>query len=282
MTRGEPLKRKRGRPRGSGVGGGAGTVQALDRGLVVLETLARQPGATLSDLAEAVGLPPSTAHRILATLQNHGFTAFDPERQEWGIGIGAYRVGSAFLARANLVEAARDILRSLMESCGETANLGIPGDGHIVFIAQVESRNPVRASFPAGARSRMHASGIGKALLASWSAQRLTRFLRQHPLIGFTPQTLDSPEALAADLERIRRRGWSIDNQERYLGMRCIAAPIFDAAGVPIAGLSVSGPAARFTDAMIAATGPGVRASADAVTERLGGHPPDIAGTPCR
>ena len=274
MNEGEPLKRKRGRPRGSAPGGGAGTVQALDRGLVVLETLARQPGATLSDLAEAVGLPPSTAHRILATLQNHGFTAFDSERQEWGIGIGAYRVGSAFLARASLVEASRDILRSLMESCGETANLGIPGDGHIVFISQVESRNPVRASFPAGARSRMHASGIGKAMLASWDEKALARFLRRHELVGFTSQTLTSEAALVADLARIRRRGWSIDNQERYLGMRCIAAPIFDASGVSIAGLSVSGPAARFTDAMIAATGPEVRASADAVTERLGGRVP--------
>lgn len=272
MTDEEPRKRKRGRPRGSGAGGGAGTVQALDRGLVVLETLARQPGATLSDLAEAVGLPPSTAHRILATLQGHGFTAFDPERQEWGIGIGAYRVGSAFLARASLVEAARDILRSLMESSGETANLGIPGDGHIVFIAQVESRNPVRASFPAGARSRMHASGIGKALLASWDDKALARFLRQHPLARFTDQTLTDAGRLGADLARIRERGWSIDNQERYLGMRCIAAPIFDAGGAPVAGLSVSGPAARFTDEMIAATGPAVRASADAVTERLGGQ----------
>jgi len=259
-------KRKRGRPRSAMANAGPSPVQALDRGLTILQALAGQQGAALSDLARQVAMPPSTAHRFLATLQTHGFVDFDAHTQLWSIGIGAFRVGNTYLRRTNLVEAAQAPMRRLMEVTGETANLGIADQGFIVFISQTETQNPIRAMFRAGARSQMHASGIGKAMLAHMPRAEVEALIKANGLPAFTPQTFSQPEALFADLEAIAARGWAYDNEERYMGMRCIASAVFDGQGAPVAGLSVSGPSARFTDEKIAETGRIVKEAAAQLT----------------
>lgn len=264
-------KPKRGRPRGSAASGGPSPVQALDRGLTILQALAKQQGATLSDLARQVSMPPSTAHRFLATLQSHGFVDFDAHAQEWSIGIGAFRVGNTYLRRTNLVEAAQAPMRRLMEATGETANLGISDQGFIVFISQIETQNPIRAMFSAGARSQMHASGIGKAMLAHMPRAAVEKMFFANGLPEFTPQTLTDPSALFSDLETIAGRGWAFDNEERYIGMRCIASAVFDGQGMPVAGVSISGPVARITDELIAKAGPLVQATAAEITTVTGG-----------
>lgn len=267
-------KRKRGRPRNTTPNVAGGTVQALDRGLVILEVLARLHSATLSDLAQQVDMPPSTVHRILATLQSHGFADFDTGLQEWAIGIGAFRVGSTYLARSNLIEAAQTTMRALMEETGETSNLGIADDGYIVFISQVETHNPIRAFFRSGTRSQMHASGIGKAMLAHMPDREVASLVSKYGQPEFTHQTLTTPKALFDDLREIKARSWAFDDEERYIGMRCIAAPIFNAQGATIAGLSVSGPTARFTSDTMQQTGLLVRKAADKVTLMIGGQQP--------
>ncbi len=264
-------KRKRGRPRSAMANAGPSPVQALDRGLTILQALAGQQGAALSDLARQVSMPPSTAHRFLATLQGHGFVDFDPHTQEWSIGIGAFRVGNTYLRRANLVEAAQAPMRRLMELTGETANLGIADQGFIVFISQIETQHPIRAMFSAGTRSQMHASGIGKAMLAHMPREVVEKLIASNGLPRFTPKTLTTPEALFADLEAVAARGWAFDNEERYLGMRCIASAVFDGQGTPLAGVSISGPVARFTEELIAEAGPLVKQAAAEITTLTGG-----------
>lgn len=268
-----PQKRPRGRPKSLFREGPATTVQALDRGLSVLRDLARTGSATLSDLALRVGMPPSTAHRILATLQNHGFVAFDEASQEWSVGIESFRVGSAYLNRTNIVDAARPVMRRLMEEAGETANLAIADDGDVVYVGQIETQNPVRAFFHPGTRGHMHASGIGKALLAHLPRGEVEKILQKKGLPEFTGNTLTGPDALFAELRRIRERGWSLDDEERYPGMRCIAAAIHNAYGEAVAGISVSGPAVRFPDAAVQEIGPKVKRAAEAVTAIIGGGP---------
>lgn len=276
----DPIEKpKRGRPRNLMPKADPGPVQALDRGVTILLALAGQQGVALSELARQVEMPPSTAHRILATLQTHRFVDFDPQTQHWFIGIGAFRVGNAYLQRTNLAEAAQAVMRRLTEQTGETANLGIADQGFIVFISQVETQNPIRAMFRAGARSQMHASGIGKAMLAHMPRKTVEAQIAALGQPEFTPFTLTKPAPLYAELDRIAATGWAVDNEERYLGMRCIAASVFNALGDPVAGLSVSGPSARFSDAMIARTGPLVRAAADELTALTGGLRPERQDT---
>lgn len=267
-------KRKRGRPKSVSPDADAATVQALDRGLSILRALAKEGRATLSELAMRVGMPPSSAHRLLGTLQKHGVIEFREATQEWMVGVEAFRIGSAFAHRTNLVDAGREVMRRLVEETGETANLAIADDGDVVFLSQVETQNPVRAFFRPGTRSHMHASGIGKALLAQFSRSEIELILQAKGLPEFTPKTLTSTDALFADLEMTRRRGWSLDDEERYAGMRCVAAPVYNANAIAIAGISVSGPAVRFPQDLVAEIGPKVRRAAAEVTELIGGEAP--------
>ncbi len=266
--------RSRGRPRTVSPDAQGSTVQALDRGLLLLGVLAKQAKATLTELAMRIGMPPSTAHRLLTTLQKRGFVDFDEATQDWMIGVEAFRIGSAFIHRTNLVEAGREVMRQLMEETGETANLAIADDGNVVFVSQVETPNPIRAFFSAGNRGPMHASGIGKALLAEMPQDKVEQVLQKNGLPEYTSKTLTSPDALFADLETTRKRGWSFDNEERHSGMRCIAAAIHNAHGEAIAGISVSGPTVRFPDHVIAEFAPKVRRAAAEVSRLIGGTVP--------
>lgn len=272
-------KRSRGRPRTLSADSQTATVQALDRGLMLLGALAREGAVTLTELALRIGMPPSSAHRLLVTMQKHGIVEFDEAAQTWAIGVEAFRIGSAFVNRTNLVEAGREVLRRLMEETGETANLAIADDGFVVFLSQVESHNPIRAFFLPGERGHLHASGIGKALLAELPRRDVEQTLQKMGLPKFTPKTITSPDPLFADLETTRERGWSFDDEERHSGMRCVAAAIFNSYGEAIAGISVSGPTVRFPDDAVGEIGPKVRRAAAEITRLIGGMAPDRTGS---
>ncbi len=267
-------KRTRGRPRAFNPDPEAGVVQWLDRALAILKVLASGEGMSLTELAEASGQAPATVYRALQTFAGHGMAEQDPATQLWAVGPEAFRIGAAFLTRTSLVEQSRPVLRELMAEADETANLGIADGAEVVFLSQVETQQPIRAFFRLGARGPIHASGIGKALLAFGPEARLARLLRAGPLGAFTPRTLVEPAALRADLAAARERGWAIDDEERTEGMRCIAAPIFNEHREAVAGVSVSGPTLRVTPARADALGEAVRRAADRITAAVGGDAP--------
>lgn len=266
-------KRRRGRPKAFNANPEETTIQALDRAVAILKVLAGAEGMSLTELAAASGQAPATVYRVLATFQAHGVVEADPATQLWFVGQEAFRIGSAFLGRTNLVEQARGVMHALMAETGETANLAIADGGQVVFLSQVETHEPIRAFFRPGTRGPIHASGIGKALLAYRPAEAVERIVREQGLAGFTDRTITDPAALAAELAAIRARGWAMDDEERTLGMRCVAAPIFNEFREAVAGLSVSGPTVRVTPDRGAAFGARIRAAADEVTRAVGGTP---------
>jgi len=272
-----PKRRGRGRPKSAFTDTSASTIQALDRGLAMLSALAHDGEGTLSDLSMRLGMPASTAHRVLATLQKHGFVDMEDDSQTWRVGLEAFRVGSAFMQRTNLLEVGRTTMRGLMEDTGETANMGILDTDHVVFIGQVETHNPIRAFHRPGSRGPMHASGIGKALLAAMPQTEVEKLLRRTGLQSYSPKTLTAPEVLMRDLGQTRARGWSFDDQERFEGMSCVAAVIYDGFASPVAGISVSGPSARFAPDALPALGAAVTEAAAEVTRRIGGQMPRAA-----
>lgn len=267
-------ERKRGRPgRKAADNAAPSSVQVLDRSVMLLQLVAASDGAVLTDLADQSGMAPSTAHRLLTALSGHGLVAHDGETGAWTIGVKAFEIGNAFLRFRKLGTIARPFLHDLMAATGETANVGIVEDGEIIFLAQAESHAPMRAFFRPGRRSPIHASGIGKAVLSTWTPEQVGALAASHPLTRFTERTRDELDRLRSDLAGIRARGYSIDDEEHTLGMRCIAAPIFNEYGEAIAGISVSGPSVRLPDARLAEIGPVVRDAADALTRALGGKP---------
>ena len=265
-------RRARGRPRAFEDKSDQNTIKSLDRSLEVLGELARMEAATLSELARALDEAPATVYRVLVTMQAHRMVEFDEAQQVWHIGAGAFLIGSTFLRRTGLIDRARPVLRQLMEATGETANLGVERDGDVLFVSQVETHAAIRAFFPPGTRSPLHASGIGKVLLAQAAPDQLDRALGRS-LQGYTPRTIIDPDALLRALDEVRARGYAVDDEERTEGMRCVAAGIRNAYGETIAGLSVSGPVSRVRpDQVPALAARGVEA-AEAVSLALGARP---------
>ncbi|MGR3759524.1 HTH-type transcriptional regulator BhcR [Roseobacteraceae bacterium NS-SX3] len=262
--------RRKGRPKSFDSKPQQTTVQALDRALDALDALADANGLTLTELADTLNQSPATMYRALSTLEARQMVEMDVQTQAWHIGAAAFRLGSAFLRRSSVIERARPVMRELMEATGETSNLGIERDGMVMFVSQVETQESIRAFFPPGTLSPMHASGIGKALLSCYSSDRLQRFLRGRILERFTPRTIGNADALREDLSLIRTRGWSYDDEEKAPGMRCVAAPVIGMHGEAVAGISVSGPSHRLPEARISEIGALVQGAATRLSEGLG------------
>lgn len=239
--------------------------------MAVFEFLSEGQGKALSTLATDLGQSPATIYRILVTLEGRGLVEFDQADQVWHVGPRAFVIGARFLKRTSLVERARPIMRQLMEQTGETANLGIEQKGQVLFVSQVETHATIRAFFAPGTLSRMHASGIGKALMAQMDTVRLGNLLNEAPMERYTEYTLTDRDALMADLTETRTRGYAIDGEERNIGMRCIAAPVFDIHGEATAGISVSGPTSRVGPDHIADFSTAVVTAAQALSEAIGG-----------
>jgi len=264
-------RKARGRPRDWDDKTAQNTIKSLDRAMVVFEFLSEAQGKSLSTLASDLKESPATVYRILVTLEGRGLVEFDQSDQVWHVGPRAFVIGSRFLKRTSLVERARPIMRHLMDATGETANLGIEQNGHVLFVSQVETHASIRAFFPPGTLSRLHASGIGKALLAHMDAARIDTHLSVAPLEQFTEFTLTDRDTLMDDLAITRVRGYAIDGEERNIGMRCIAAPVFDVHGEAVAGISVSGPTSRVGTEQVAKFSTEVVAAAQELSAAIGG-----------
>lgn len=268
------LRRARGRPRDWDDKTAQNTIKSLDRAMEVFEFLSEAQGKSLTTISNEMNQSPATVYRILVTLESRGLVEFDPLEQVWHIGSKAFVIGARFLRRTSLVDRARPILRKLMEQTGETANLGVEKEGSVLFLSQVETHSNIRAFFPPGTLSPMHASGIGKALLADMEPNRLSRLLKDHMLTWFTDFTIVDEAALLQNLERIRAQGYSIDGEEKNLGMRCIAAPVYDVNGEAVAGISVSGPTSRVGLDDIDRLSAFVMEAAHNLSQAIGGMPP--------
>jgi len=250
-------------------------VQSLVRALTIVNRLAAtDEGATLTEVAQQVGLSPSTAHRLLTTLEQERYVRFDAERRLWSVGVQAFVAGSAFLKTRSLVPTTRPHMRALMESSEETVNLAVEDQAEAVYLSQVECRQMMRAFARPGGRVPLHCSSVGKALLSAMPDADVARVLHRHGLARVTIKTLTTTPALREDLARARIRGYAIDDEEHAVGLRCIAAVVFNEAADPLAALSLSGPMARIPDERIPLLGDLVRRTADAVTAQLGGRLP--------
>ena len=189
------------------------------------------------------------------------------------VGAHAFIVGSSFLQSRNLLAIVHPILRQLMEDSGETVNLAVldQSDHQAIIIDQVQCTQLMRMSAPIGGKLPMHASGAGKAFLSQLSEEQVTSLLHRKGLHAYTHATLVSPLHLKEDLAQTRKRGYSFDDEEHALGLRCVAACIYDEHREPFAAISISGPISRMTDDRVTELGALVIKAAKEVTLAYGG-----------
>lgn len=247
----------------------------MDRALQLLEAVAAHgDGARLSDLARQVGLAPSTAHRLLLTLESRGFARFDAQHSHWHVGRRAFAVGMAFSHWQHLISEAMPFLRHLRDATRETANLGVLEEGEVLTLAQAESREVIRAIAPPGGRAPVLNSGMGKAILATWPDAAITALARRHPPRPMTTRSLRTLTQIRAEIDRTRQQGHAVDDEEFASGMRCVAAVIWSPSGEAVAAISVSALAARMPPAAVEAAGALVREQAARLSAALGGQAP--------
>jgi IclR family transcriptional regulator, acetate operon repressor len=252
-----------------------GAVQSVDRAMLLLEALGEdEEGYRLTDLAIRTGLSPSTAHRLLTTLEKRRFVAFDQSDNMWHIGRQSFAIGAAFIRRRNFVAPALPFLRRLRDLTHETANLGIVDDGEVIVLTQVESREIMRAITKVGGRVPMVTSGIGKAILATYADEEVVAIIQRHGMKRLTPKSVVRAGELRDALETVRRDGYAIDDQEFLMGLRCVAAVVYNDQAEALAGISVSGLASRVPRERVPELGRLVRETARELTLALGGRLP--------
>jgi len=222
-------------------------VQALDRAFAVLELLGDSPTALgLAQVAAALKLHKSTAHRFLMVLERHHMV----ERIAGGkfrLGLKLFEFGNRAIEQYDLRDRAQPHLRRLVAETEETAHLSILEDSRVIYIDKIEPARSVRMITRVGSSNPVHCTSVGKAILAFLPEERIAEIIRQTKFERFTHRTLATPEALLAEVEKTRRRGYAIDDEEFEEGLRCIAVPVLDAQRQPVAAVSVSGPSFRVT-----------------------------------
>lgn len=253
----------------------SGNVQSVDRALLLLEILGEDAeGYRLTDLAARSGLSLSTVHRLLTTLEVRQFVQFDQTDGLWHVGRKTFQVGSTFAQQKNFVAPALPFLRQLRDQTRETANLGVAVDGRVIFLAQVESREIMRAITRVGGTTPMVNSGIGKALLSTYSAADVAAIVATYGMHKLTPKSLTRAGDLRENLTKIRDQGYSVDDEEFQPGLRCIAAPVYNQQGEAFCAISVSGLAQRLSADRVPAVGQLIAETARALTAALGGQEP--------
>lgn len=255
-----------------------GTVQSLLRALNLLEVLAEDDeGYRLVDLAGRTGLSTSTTHRLLTTLEQKRFVQFDREESLWHIGVQCFAIGSGFARRRNFTRIALPIMRRLRDATGETVNLGLLDQGDVVFLTQVESREMMRAITRPGGRMPLPCTAMGQAILSAMDEREVARLLHKHGLPRLTRNSIARPTKLRDALDAARRLGYAVDHEENSVGLRCVAAVIYDENVQPLAAISVAGPTVRVTLSRVPELGHQVIASAREISHATGGRAPNPA-----
>lgn len=219
-------------------------VASVGRALALLEALRdSEQDLGVNELSRQIGVSPSTASRLLVTLQASGMVEREG-RGPFRLGLALVTLGDRVLARMDLRTLARPVLSDLTERTGETATLSVPGEREAITVDSIPSRSSVVSMARLGRPSIAHATAVGKAMLA-FGGRTLPR---ERDLRSYTERTITDRSALAAEIELVRRRGYATVFGEREADVNAIAAPVFDRAHGLAAILGLQGPANRLED----------------------------------
>jgi IclR family pca regulon transcriptional regulator len=219
-------------------------VQSLERGLAVIRSFAEDaPEMTLSEVAERTGLTRAAARRFLLTLRDLGYVRTDGRR--FALSPRVLELGYAYLSTLGLPEIAEPHLERLVAEVRESSSVSVLDGDDIVYVARVPTSRIMRVAINVGTRFPAHATSMGRVQLAALPDAELDAYLARAELDALTPRTLTEPEALRAELGRIRAQGWALVDQELEEGLRSVAAPIRDRTGRVVAAVNVSAHAGR-------------------------------------
>ena len=246
------------------------SIRAIDRALRILMGFTMDAELTIGELATSAEVPRSTAFRILATLEAAGFVERGNIADTYRLGPSALLVGGAALRQLDFQQRLRPQLEALMQATGETVHLVIFRDRQTLVVDKIDSYHAIRLVSNIGFRSPLHATSAGKLMLAHQPAARIDHILSKYEFTPFTERTIADADTLRRHFEQIRQQGYAVDDEEFEMGLRCVAAPIRDSTCAVFAGVSISGPTQRMTQAQVATLIPLLLEQAEQMSRTLG------------
>lgn len=246
------------------------SVPALERGLMILEYLAQsRRGVTLTQLTRKLQLPRSTGHALLLTYQRTGYVHRCEKTGRYCLGFRLQALANQALGGTSLRTQAATLLHQLMQETGLTVHLAVMEEGEAILIDRVEASGSPHLATWVGKRMGLHCTALGKALISELPETVLDVLIRKHGLIRYNENTIVSRRTLRLACESVHRLGYSIDDEEEEIGVRCIGAPVRNRAGDVVAAISVSGTKAQLEN--IPARASKVIATAAALSQEIGG-----------
>lgn len=241
-------------------------IQVIDRAAALLDSLAQRGQASLKQLAADTGLHSSTAFRILASLQQHGWVTRDGTGAYYQLGSGLMRFAERAGQGIDLKQAAEPIMAALRDQTGETVNLTLRAGDEVIYVERAISHRLMRVEQVIGSRAPLHVTAVGKLMLGEESAESCLDYARRTGLPAYTDNTITAPQALVEAVQRARSQGYAYDDEEAELGVGCIGVLVRDASGKAVAGLSISAPRERRRDEWV----PLLQEAGRQLSQRLG------------
>lgn len=245
-------------------------IQSVARAFSILESFKENPAMGVTELAKSLALNKSTVYHLLATMVNLGYVEQNKESGKYSMSLKVFELGSVVVNRMELKKEARPLLKKLSQLTEETVNLVTLVDTDVIYIEKIESQDAVRINTQVGRRVSTYCSAVGKVILAFLPHETYTSILSKIEFVPMTPHTIINQEDLERDLMKVRERGYGVDNEEIFVGIKCIAAPIWNQAGEVIAAISVTGPVHRIHEKGEERLGTLVMDIASQISERLG------------
>jgi len=248
-------------------------IGSISKACLLIEMLSTQKSWELTDLCKAIGLPKTTVHRMLLTLEDNGYVVQEKQRGEYCLSFKLFSIGSRMLGHSSLVDIARPYCRELLEAVDETVNLCVVSGTEMLVVDKQVTSQMLRQDSIIGSSFPLFQSASGKIFLAFAEQAETDKVLK---LIKEQSPSLHSEQVvrdLRAELETVRQTGLAYDYEEVFKGVRCTAAPVYDYQNKLVATLSISAPTARLNEATTARIEMRIIQTARKISQRLGAAP---------
>ncbi|QGU96270.1 helix-turn-helix domain-containing protein [Clostridium bovifaecis] len=246
-------------------------IQSVARAINILECFSgNEKELGISEISDQMQLSKSTIYGLVNTLVFYGYLEQNNENKKYRLGIKLLQLGNIVHKRLNLIDIAKPYCESLSKKYNAGVHLGALYGGKVIYVDKVDSPDSIIVYSQVGKTAPMHCTGVGKSILAYLPEDFVEGKVLNKELIKYTPNTIVTREELLKELESIRQKGYSQDYEEIEFGLRCIAVPIFNAKGEPIAAISVSSPIGKIAEERIEELVVDLKDSALNISKRLG------------
>ena len=249
---------------------GESRTDMVGKALGLLVLLGDEPrGASAADISRRADLPFSTTYRLLGSLTRDGFVDYEPDGRRYHLGLRIFQLGQAVSSHHGFAGAALPILRRVTEQTGEATILSVRDGIHHLTVNKVDGPQTFRVTSDPGHLGALHTTSVGKALVAFAEEEDRERLLEEPPLEPLTALSITDRDAFRAEIEKVRRQGYAVMDEENELGMRAVAVPVFNSQGVAFASLATAVPVFRLSMEALVALVPLLQAAAVELSARL-------------